>query len=366
MIDTTGPGGAETVFVQLADKLRDLGFNSIVAIRGPGWVEDELIKRNLNYYIIPAKGSFAFGFLYRLVRLINKHNISLIQSHLLGSNVYAAMAGLLSGRPVVATYHGMVDVDPDERFKTLKNRVMAYGISHYIAVSQRLLSNIDQQELLDITKASVIYNGVDTNLTQKMTKQVLRQELELPDNSTMIGSLGNVRPAKSYDVLIDAGARLIEKDSTLHFIIAGHKKPSLMQKLERQLNHLGVEDHFHFIGFISDTAEYLSQLDLFVLSSSSEGFSIATIEAMAAELPVLVTRCGGPEEIVTSGKNGIMVEPDNPVALSKGLEMLLNDKPLQKQIAREGRKHVETVFSIETMLEKYKNIYSRLLSKYQR
>ena len=161
LIDTTGPGGAEMVFIQLADKMRERGFKSIVVIQGPGWVHDELIRRGVEPYVMPAKGSFAFGFLYQLVRLIKKHRVGLIQSHLLGSNVYAAMAGLLTGVPVVATYHGMVDVSPDERFKLLKKKAMQWGIKHYVAVSQRLLENIREQKLLDINKASVIYNGVD-------------------------------------------------------------------------------------------------------------------------------------------------------------------------------------------------------------
>jgi len=132
LIDTTGPGGAETVFIQLADKLRVRGFRSIVVIPGPGWVQEELIKRSIDPYIIPAKGSFTFGFLCKLIRLVKKNQVSLIQSHLLGSNVYAAMAGLITGVPVVATYHGMVDVNPNERFKAMKNKVMQWGIKHYV------------------------------------------------------------------------------------------------------------------------------------------------------------------------------------------------------------------------------------------
>ena len=154
LIDTTGPGGAETVFIQLADNMRKRGFSSIVVIHGPGWVHEELKRRGIDPYIIPAKGSFAFGFLYQLVRLIRKNRVKLIQSHLLGSNVYAAMAGNLTRVPVVATYHGMVDVNPNERFKKLKRKVMQWGIKRYVAVSQNLLKNIREQKLLDMNNAS--------------------------------------------------------------------------------------------------------------------------------------------------------------------------------------------------------------------
>jgi glycosyltransferase involved in cell wall biosynthesis len=360
LIDTTGPGGAETVFIQLADKLRTHGFNSLVVIRGPGWVEDELKRRGLQPIILPANGSFAFGFLLKLIRLIKIHHVDLIQSHLLGSNVYAAMAGMLTRVPVVATYHGMVDVNPNERFKALKNKVMQWGIKHYVAVSQRLLENIREQKLLDINKASVIYNGVDLTRFELHPKREIRASLRLPENVMLVGSLGNIRPAKAYHVLIEAASILIPKYPQLHFVIAGDKKASLMEKLNSQLEQLGIQNHFHFMGYIQESADFLLQMDLFALSSSSEGFSIATIEAMAAGLPVLVTRCGGPEEIITTDENGVIVEPNNAQEFAKGLEKYIKSPVFSEKMATAGKAHTESVFSLETMLVKYENKYRQM------
>lgn len=361
LIDTTGPGGAEMVFIQLADKMRGQGFKSIVVIQGSGWVQEELIRRGLDPYIMPAKGSFAINFLFQLVRLIKKHRISLIQSHLLGSNVYASMAGLITGVPVVATYHGMVDVSPNERFKALKNIVMKFGIKHYVAVSQRLLENIREQQLLDTNKASVIYNGVDPIRFKASRAEDIRVTLSLPENALLVGCLGNIRPAKAYHVLIEAAAILIPNYPQLHFVIAGHKKDSLMEKLEAQLEQLNIQNHFHFVGFIEDSTGFLQQMDLFALSSSTEGFSIATIEAMTAGLPVIVTRCGGPEEIVAPGENGLMVEPNNPEAFAKGLMLYIESPELRQRMAASGKVHVEKVFSLNKMLDLYQNEYNRLI-----
>ena len=361
LIDTTGPGGAEMVFIQLVDKMRDRGFKSIAVIQGPGWVHDELIRRGIEPYIIPAKGSFAFGFLYQLVRLIKKHQIRLIQSHLLGSNVYAAIAGLVTRVPVVATYHGMVDVSPDERFKVPKKKVMQWGIKRYVAVSHRLLESIREQKLLDIDKASVIYNGVDLARFEASPEWDIRETLGVAENALLVGCLGNIRPAKAYHVLIEAAAILSPGDPQLHFVIAGDKRAILMDKLNAQLERLGIERHFHFIGFIQESAEYLQQMDLFALSSSSEGFSIATIEAMAAGLPVLATRCGGPEEIITSGENGLMVEPDNPEELAHGLAKYIELPDFKHEMAAAGKAHAKAEFSLDRMLDRYETEYRRLM-----
>ena len=106
VIDTTGPGGAETVFVDLADRLREKGYDTIVLLRGPGWVQDELRRRELKPILLDAKGSFNWRYLLSLVRLVKDERIDLIQSHLLGSNVYCAVTGWITQKPVVATFHG--------------------------------------------------------------------------------------------------------------------------------------------------------------------------------------------------------------------------------------------------------------------
>lgn len=361
LIDTTGPGGAETVFIQLADKLREKGFRSVVVIRGKGWVHDQLIKHNFEPIIIPAKGSFELSFLKQLAGLIKREKVDLIQSHLLGSNVYASIAGLITRTPVVATYHGMVDINPNERFRMLKHLFMKIGIKRYIAVSQKLMENIKQQGLLDEKRTKVIYNGVDLDRFEAKKSSLLRKQLGLDQSAILIGSLGNIRPAKAYDQLISAGACLLKTRANIHFVIAGHQKPELMQQLNEQISELGINGNFHFIGFQDDSAEFLRQVDVFALSSSSEGFSIATIEAMAAQLPILVTRCGGPEEIVTPDVDGLMVETNNPQAIADGLDKLIESSELANQLKHQASKTVRNRFSLDSMVNSYANEYKKLI-----
>lgn len=362
LIDTTGPGGAETVFIQLADRLRARGYRSIVVIRGPGWVNDELRRRDLNPILMDAKGSFALGFLLRLIRLAKREKVDLIQSHLLGSNVYAAMLGLIIRRPVVATYHGMVDVNPNERFRRLKQQVMRSGIRRYVAVSQSLAAAIQKQGLLEAGKSCVVYNGVDPDAFSGHSQQELRQKLGLDEKVKLWGCLGNVRPAKAYDVLIDAMALIQDDNPAVHVVVAGHQRPSLMAQLKQRMDTLGIGHRVHFIGFADDTAAFLRQLDYFVLPSRSEGFSIATIEAMMAGLPIVATRCGGPEEILSHTHTGWLVEAENPRALAEAMMRLSRDEALAHRLASAGQQHARASFGMEAMVSSYQQIYAELLA----
>ena len=361
LIDTTGPGGAETVFIDLADKMRNFGYRSITVVRGKGWVYDELCKRDLKPIIVPAKGSFNVKFVWSLLKLVRVNRVALIQSHLLGSNVYAAIVGILSRVPVVATYHGMVDVSPNERFKRAKHWVMQHGISHYVTVSQRLAKNVQAQGLLDPAKSSTIYNGIDISRYGRMAARPLVDELGIAQDSVLVGSVGNVRAAKDYAMLVKAAAIVVERNAKVHFVIAGHKKAELMDELDTLILKLGLKSNVHFIGFCDDSAQFLAQMDVFALSSKSEGFSISTIEGMATGLPVLVTRCGGPEEIVSHGETGWMVEPQNESVFADALLMLLKDEPLRERLGETGKKAVAAKFDLAVMLLAYDSHYKKLV-----
>jgi len=363
IIDTTGPGGAETVFIDLISHLPESDFRSIVVIRGEGWVCDELKRRGIHPVILEAKGSFNWRYLKQLVALIRREKVDLIQSHLLGSNIYSAMAGFLSRRPVVATFHGAVDVSEGERLLALKFAVINLGVSAIVAVSDSLRSNIIQRTGLRAKKTQVIYNGIDTAYFKRPKKNDLRERFSWGEEDVIIASLGNIRPAKAYDVLLHAAALVKESNKNFRFVVAGDYKGALYLRLQKLSAKLQLENHVCFLGFTDDPAEFLSNADLFVLSSSSEGFSIATIQAMAAGLPVVVTRSGGPQEIVTDEKNGCLVDTGNPQQLADVIMRLADDAVLKKKLALAGCQHARDSFDIKSMVGSYHKIYEKLLSK---
>ena len=122
----------------------------------------------------------------------------------------------------------------------------------------------------------------------------------------------------------------------------------------------GLQETVQFLGFVEDPADFLSGLDLFLLSSLTEGFSIATIQAMAANLPVIVNRSGGPEEIVTHGVNGWMVPAGNPGAIAEALKYLVGNPALRAMLAAAGRQHVVENFDLSTILDAYGRVYNAL------
>ena len=359
-IDTNETGGAESIFLTLATALDASKYRSFAAIKSEGWISGQLRKLGLNPLFVDATGSFNLRYLYQLVRIIRKYNIDIIQSHLFGSNVYCSLAGLICRIPVISVFHGFVDVSPTSRLLGTKFRILNWGSTSVVFVSQSLKKAFQKGGMVSAAKSLVIYNGVDTNIFARNRDQSIKNQLGLAESDIVIGSIGDIRPAKGYDVLLHAAALLVKNSPKYKFIIAGDASGKLYDELLQLRDRLGLKEHLFFLGFREDVARVLNNFDIFLLSSISEGFSISTIESMACGLPVVVTRSGGPEEIVTDGKDGLLVDVGSPVQIASALELLANDTGLRERLERGARETVTSRFSMNAMLRAYEKLYESL------
>jgi glycosyltransferase involved in cell wall biosynthesis len=362
VIDTTGPGGAETVFIDLATRLPKERYRAVVTIRGKGWVYEELCRRGVEPVLLDAKGSFNWRYLSGLRALIRRERVDLLHSHLLGSNVYCSLAGLLTRTPVVATFHGSVDIDEHERFKRLKSGVINAGARCIIAVTDSLRDDIVSRTRLDPDKIRVIYNGIDTARFQRPRSSALREKYGWSDDDIIIGSLGNIRPAKGYDILLQAAALLRQSPGSYRFVVAGQGKGRLYEELLALRKQLGLQERVKFLGFVDDAAAFLAGLDLFLSTSISEGLPLSAIQAMVAKLPLIATRCGGYERLVSDRENGWLVEVGNPRAIADAIQQVAGDPGLRARLAENARQYAIETFDISVMLQAYQTLYEQLIN----
>ena len=365
-IDTTGPGGAETVFVELADRLRRMGFESATAITGEGWVADALRRRGLDPILLTTGGrGFDLAYLRGLMRAIRGCRADLVQSHLFGTNVYGSLAGLFLRRPVVATFHGQADVAPEERFVGLKSAILRRGASSLVAVSERLGGDVLARLQVPRSRLRTIHNGVVLSEDAAPHRAARRGEWGVRPEQILVGAIGNIRRSKDYATLLRAAACL-ERDQAgrFRFVVAGQPdRQGLYESLLELRRELGLEDAVRFVGFREDIPAILASLDIFALSSTDEGFSIATVEAMAAGLPVVATRSGGPEEIVADRVDGILVEPRKPEMLAREIRSLADDSERRTAIGQRARDTARRRFAVEAMVAAYADLYRELLAR---
>jgi len=341
-IDTTGPGGAETVFVDLIKGLDPNRFVHVVVIRGPGWVFDQLTTHGLTPYFINSRGSFNVKYLMELVNVIKKEKVNLIQSHLLGSNLYCSLAGILTGIPVVSTFHGFVDFNANEKLSRLKTFLINRGSNKLVFVSDSLKKRFVQERKVCDSKSVVIYNAVVISQCAKKVDYSYRKSLGFKNDVVVVGSVGNIRVAKGYSYLLQAAKTILQENPHFRFLIAGEGKGKLLEELMTLRHALGLQDVVYFLGFQADIPTFLNNLDIFVLSSMSEGFSIATIEAMV---------------------NGILVTNHDPSGLARAIIELSTDSELKKRLTHNALLKVKSQYSSEVLIDKYTALYESILLK---
>jgi glycosyltransferase involved in cell wall biosynthesis len=365
VIDTGGPGGAETVFLQTATGLDPARFQSTAIVGGMGWLAQQFQQRGVSPLVVPAKGSFQARYLWMLARLARQHRSDAIVAHLYGSSVYASMAGALLSIPVVSVLHGHSDVPNAERFSSIKAAIIRKGSRKVIFVSERLEEHLRPRFGLTATQCAVIPNGVDTQQFRPARDRSLRAELRLPDDTPLIGAIGNVRKPKAYDVLLRAARALLDRSRPFHLVIAGDCANALGGELEQLRRDLDIERHVTFLGLRPDVPRILNNLDAFVLSSHTEGFSIACVEAMACGVPVVATRSGGPEQIL-EGEAGLLVPTADPESLALAIERVISSRELRAVLTARATQRVQQQYSLAMMLSRYEEVLERVALDYRK
>ena len=361
LIDTTGPGGAETVFINLLKAMDQTQYRNLVVLRGEGWVADKVRSIGIAPLIIDSKGSFNLAYIRALRDLLVEEKVDLIHAHLLGSNVYGAVVAILTGKPMIATFHGAVDVAARERFLRTKFFLIGWGASKIVCVSKRLEQELATRSTLPPGKLKLIYNGVDPSSFHRETRSDLRAELGLAPESTVVVSIGDIRPAKGYEYLIEAAFRMFEHDPNTHFVVVGHQREALFRQLMSKIQGSEKKPRIHWLGFREDVGDILLQADIFLLPSTSEGFSISTVEAMMAGVPVIATRSGGPEEIICNQETGFLIPVKDSSAIVEAIESL-KVPDTRKRLVEKARLVAGEKFGLTTMLNEYRGLYQQLLS----
>lgn len=360
VIESSETGGAESIFLEIILGQKEK-FNHYVLLFEHGWLEDQLKINNITYYVILSEKSYDFSLIFKMIRLLKSLSINLIHSHLFGANVYSSIAGALCKTPVISTFHGMVDVSETDKSLHIKFFILGKFSSRIIFVSQYMEDMFRSKFKVNFAQAKVIYNGTDTSIKKNMAnnRNQFREKIGCAEETCLVVAVGDVRRVKGYNILIEAANELIGKGN-YKFAVAG-TITDMYDEYKATIKQYGMENIFHFLGYMDNVKPLLYGGDIFVLSSLSEGFSIATIEAMAAHLPIVATASGGPEEIIAHGYNGMLIPIGSESAIVDSIVQLNSDAEMRKRFVENAYSDVTRCFSIDKMHTSYTELYRELI-----
>src|SRR6185437_196714 len=200
------------------------------------------------------------------------------------------------------------------------------------------------------------YNGID--LTAFHPGPGLDLE-ELRGASLVIGTVCSLRIEKRVDLLMEAFAELLKKLPRIALLIVGSGEMS--ESLHRRRDELGLGSSCVFVPSQKDVAPWMRTMDIFVLSSFSESFPNAALEALACGRCVVASNVGGVPEVVLEGRTGMLFQSTDGNDLVRALSVAAADKELRDRLGAAAAVHVRDNFSMKLALARLEGLYSRLL-----
>lgn len=306
-----------------------------------------------------------YGALLEITRLIIKIRPEIV--HACNISTFGTLAGLyncLSGfKPIVLTAFGS-DILIDA--KSYKKWLIKYALKK--ADSITCDAEHIREELIglgaDPQKISLIYFGTDIQkFSPKQNGEIIREKMTVND-SPMIISLRNLEPIYNIESLIKAIPTVLKEVPEAKFVIVG--RGSQEGKLKELANSLRVSDNIRFIGFIANNElpEYIASANIYVSTSLSDaGLAASTAEAMACELPVIITDFGDNKKWVENNVNGFLIPLKDPNSLADKIIYLIKNPDVRRVFGNRSRKIIEEKNNYFTEMDKIETIYIDLINR---
>jgi glycosyltransferase involved in cell wall biosynthesis len=239
----------------------------------------------------------------------------------------------------------------------------SYLASGIAAQNHDMLDKFFKQQFLR-KKVSVIPTSVDCDVYHPDTppRLNLRSTLNLQDTTVLVGCVAQLVPVKGHPVLLKA----ISKIPNVHLMIAGAPlNEEYVESLKSMVTELQIEDRVHFLGRVTDIPALLSELDIFVLASTStgEGCPVALLEAMSAAKACIATDIPGSRDILKGSNGGWLVPPEDPEALAEAIGELAVSKELREKVGLSARKKICEEYKIEREVSQYVSLYDSTMGR---
>ncbi len=206
----------------------------------------------------------------------------------------------------------------------------AYRSADFVTtVSSSVQHSVRQRYGVSKHKINTIHNPVELTTVKLMSTAALDKQHDVD----FILAVGRLVKVKQFDLLIRAFHEVRRSNRIKLFILgSGPEK----ENLQRTIQDLGLSDDVCLMGFVDNPWTFMARAKLLVVTSKIEGFGNVIVEAMAVGCPVLATRCGGPQDIIKQGQNGVLVE-SNCSAIAEQINTLLDDPARRKTLAESAR-----------------------------
>ncbi len=363
IITSLGDGGAENTLYKIC-KYDVKNQHIVISLKKPKKYSKKLREINIKIYHLNINYFSFFSFL-RLIYLIRLNKPNIIQTWLIHGDLLGGVAAKLSGFKNIIwnVRYSNLEIKKENFINIVLLKILAY-LSFFvpkkiIVVSKSAKINCKKFGYNE-KKIILINNGYDLSIykSSRKDKLVIRRKLKIKKSTPIIGNVARFVPMKDHMNLISSLSILKQKDINFFCLLAGSNVDKNNSKLIYHINKLKLSNQIKLLGIQKNISKIMNSFDIYVQSSCyGEGFPNVVAEAMAHEIPCIVTNVGDAKYIV--GQTGWCVPPKNSLKLALAIKNALfkiHSKEW-KNICKQSRIRVKKNFNIKNMILSYSKLW---------
>ena len=360
-------GGAEaqlTALMRSLSKRPELKISAVVL--NEGRLAEELQECCSDVCVIPERQKSFLQIVAQSREFLRARNVQIVHAHRYKENVIGALLAFKERRlKLVKTQHGQT-----ETFRglagakqwlahTADRLTMRYAGDVVISVSSHLTGYLKKYVSQD--RIAVIPNGVDLDRVHcDLSRVEAKKRLGIREEIPVVGFVGRLERVKRVDIFVHTAERVLKEVPETKFVIAGSGREEM--RVRNLITDLGLQNHFVLLGHQRDSA-VLRAMDVLLITSDHEGLPMVLLEAMALKTAVVARKVGGISEVLTDRQTGLLVEGENPAALSRACIEALQNKEKAEQLTCAARKLVETSFPADHNGQRVFELYMSLVGQ---
>ena len=352
-------GGAQQVIRQLVENMDPTRVESeIVCIDGRlGEIGEMLQEQGVNIHLLDRQPGFDLQLIKNIYKIIKAGSFDIVHCHQYTPYVYGLLASIFTSANVIFTEHGRFYPDYGTWKRKLVNPFFSLFTDKITAISEATKQALVKYENFKADKIEVIYNGIKDHSDIEVDEKALKKQFGIPPDAFIFGTISRLQPIKNQTMMIKAFKQVHDEHENTHLLIVGDGE--MRATLEKLTKDLQLSEAVTFTGFQKDPYPFHKIIDVFLLTSFSEGTSMTLLEAMSFSTPCIVTDVGGNPEIITDKVNGVLVESDGEIRLIEACCSLIesHQKIINMQI--QSRKIFLNKYHISIMMSQFINIYVR-------
>jgi sugar transferase (PEP-CTERM/EpsH1 system associated) len=295
-------------------------------------------------------------FVANLWRLLRRERPDILHTHGWATLCEGLIAARMAGVPIVVHgEHGTMETRARNR---IIQRIGWSMVDQVLSVSFRLTEKLSATVKFPQNRIKTIRNGVDLERFTPLRRGRARSAFGFAEDDVVVGTVGRFEAVKDQQNYIDALGTLSNAGIKFKALIVGDGP--LRDQLIERANTRNLDRSLIFMGMRVDIETILACLDIFVLSSRSEGLSNTIQEAMASGVAVVATDVGGTSELVQHRRTGLLVPPSDSQALASAIRGLVDDSASRIAMGRAGRARVEAEFDLDRMIRGYETLYEEV------